>query len=597
MSQFPTASPFKLLQAYDKGDTGIYFGRENETLQLSEALMRSKFLLLYGASGTGKTSLIQCGLPGMFSPRDWLPIFVRRGVDFVESLRVSVLEQYRARFELRYPGRPVNIPADLPLRDAIKRLFSIAYVPVYLILDQFEEIFTLGDEAEQDRFFNELAALRLFEDDLFCKFLIVTREEYIAHFYRYEKELPFLFEQRFRVEKMRREQLQQVVEGTLGNTYTGYPHFVLEPGAGDQILRNLTDARGETDLTDLQVYLDRLYRDDLERRPAARGHVLFDVELVGENKLENVLSEFLDQQVAAVSRRLSFDPASGRGSEAVLQVLFKLVTAQGTKQNRAAAEIHNDLKVGKLDISDIQLQACLDLLAAPDIRLLNRLTFANAAGERYEIWHDRLAEQVFKKFNAEEIRQREALVTLENKKKRFAEMAESPKRQRQEYLSLGELELVEQSLNIDRLHAEQQFFFRDSRNYHVRRRRRERWVAMGSAAAAAVFFAVAVVAWIFFQRAQRAEKQALANEKRALENEENTKKALAEAEANLHKFYEARYEDMVKRAENYVALRSPAFALYEYQAAQQFWKDTLYAGQKLPDTLSKRIERIRADLK
>lgn len=597
MSQFPTASPFKLLQAYDKGDTGIYFGRENETLQLSEALMRSKFLLLYGASGTGKTSLIQCGLPGMFSPRDWLPIFVRRGTDFVASLRAAVLEQYSSRFELRYPGRPVNIPADLPLRDAIKRLFSIAYVPVYLILDQFEEIFTLGDETEQDQFFRELGNLRLFEDDLFCKLLIVTREEYIAHFYRYEKELPFLFEQRFRVEKMRREQLLQVVDGTLNNSYPGYPRFVLAPGAGDQILRNLTDTRGETDLTDLQVYLDRLYRDDLKRRSAARDHILFDVELVGENKLENVLSEFLNQQVAAVSRRLSFDPASGRGSEAVLQVLFKLVTAQGTKQNRSMAEIFDDLKVGKLDMPEGRLQACLDQLAAPDIRLLNRLTFANATGERYEIWHDRLAEQVFKKFNADEIRQREALVTLDNKRKRFAEKAATPKFQQQEYLSLGEVELVKQSLNIERLQAEQQMFFRESQAHHVRRRRQERWMVGGSAAAAAVFFALAVVAWLSFQRAQRAEKQALANEKRALENEESTKKALAEAEANLHKFYEARYEDMVKRAENYVALRSPAFALYEYQAAQRFWRDTLYAGKNLPDTLVERIEQVRINQK
>lgn len=527
MNQFPAISPFKLLQPYDKGDANIYFGRENETFQLSETLMRSKFMLLYGASGTGKTSLIQCGLPGMFSPRDWLPIFVRRGTNFVESLSAGIQEQYRTRFKLRYPDRPINLPAELPLRDAIKRLFSIAYVPVYLILDQFEEIFTLGDEAEQDRFFQELAGLRLFEDDLFCKLLIVTREEYIAHFYRYEKALPFLFEQRFRVEKMRREHLQHVVEGTLSSPYPEYPRFVLEAGAGDQILHNLTDLRGETDLTDLQVYLDRLYREDLERRPATRDYALFDAALVGENKLENVLSDFLDQQVAIVGEGIKkmYTPQSDMTQhppapfrERVLQVLFKLVTAQGTKQNRSAAEIHEDLKVGKLDISEAQLQGYLDQLAAPDIRLLNRLSFANAAEERYEIWHDRLAEQVFKKFNADEIRQREALVTLENKKKRFAEMEATPKKQRQEYLSVGELELIGQSINLERLGADQRKFYADSQAYRLHLRRRERMITYGSISAAAVFAAVAVVAWLFFQWAQQAEITAKVNEQKSLDN-------------------------------------------------------------------------------
>lgn len=572
-------SPFKLLQPYGQSDTDIYFGRGNETLQLSEALMRSKFMLLYGASGTGKTSLIQCGLPGMFSPRDWLPIFVRRGANFIDSLRAAVLEQYRNRYAMRYPGRALNLPEDLPLRDAIKRLFSVAYVPVYLILDQFEEIFTLGTETEQDKFFQELAELRLFEDDLFCKFLIVTREEYIAHFYRYEKELPFLFEQRFRVEKMRREQLLQVVDGTLTAHYPGYPDFVLGPGASDQILHNLTDTRGETDLTDLQVYLDRLYREDLERKPAGRENLLFDTELIGENKLDNVLSDFLDEQVAEVGNRLLPEASEHKRSETVLQVLFKLVTAQGTKQNRSAGGIYSDLKVGRLEISEAQLQVCLVLLASPDIRLLNRLNFANASGDRYEIWHDRLAEQVFKKFNADEIRQREALVTLENKKKRFAELADKPGIQRQEYLSLGELELVEQSLNLERLDEGQQRFFRESQEYHARQRRRARWVVVGSTVAALVFLGLAVVAGVFYTVAQ--------NEK------EKTDAALIEANANLHKFRQAQYIDMVKRAENYVALRMDPYALYEYEAAKKFWTDTLYKKQNLPDTLSERINSIK----
>ncbi|MEY4202663.1 MAG: hypothetical protein RL013_365, partial [Bacteroidota bacterium] len=66
-----TASPFKFLDAYDKDDEAIFFGREKETGALYEALSGVKHLLVYGPSGAGKTSLIECGLRNRFSDADW----------------------------------------------------------------------------------------------------------------------------------------------------------------------------------------------------------------------------------------------------------------------------------------------------------------------------------------------------------------------------------------------------------------------------------------------------------------------------------------------------------------------------------------------
>lgn len=448
----------------------------------------------------------------MFSPRDWLPIFVRRGNNFPDALRTAVLEQYRQRYALRYPGQTPEISDNLSLREAIRRLFKVAYLPVYLILDQFEEIFTIGEEAEQQAFFQSLNDLRLLEEDLFCKVLIVTREEYIAHFYEYEKSVPFLFDHRFRVEKMRRAQLGEVVTGTLTFPYPGYPPFQLEAGAADRIVENLTDERGEVDLTTLQVYLDRLYREDVERAPQ-RDHRLFDLALAGENKLSNVLSDFLDQQVASVAKSLAAqNPVQSLGNiqqaaQFPLQILFKLVTSQGTKQHRSAAEIQQALDVGRVSASPETTRACLELLASPEIRVLNRLRFAQDGTEYYELAHDRLAQQLFGKFNAEEVRQREAQSTIENKQKRFAEAAGQPKaKQQAEYLTPGELALVGQSLNLERLEPGSRAFFEASKDYHARQRRRERLVTLFSLAAALVFLAVAVFAFQQWQQSERARK-------------------------------------------------------------------------------------------
>ncbi len=511
-TSIPALSPFKLLRAYDKEDIRYYFGRDVETRQLYDALMRSKFMMVYGASGTGKTSLIQCGLQSMFSPRDWLPVLIRRQDDFLTPIHDELYRRYLERFEEHrqqqmewYPDEPAPEPEQFDtLRDLIKALFHLSYVPIYLILDQFEEVFTLGDRREQDEFFQTLQDLDLFSEDLFCKIIIVTREEYIAHFYRYEHQLPFLFEYRFRVEKMRREQLLQVVEGILGASYPGWPEFRLENGAAPQILQNLTDERGEVDLTTLQVYLDRLYQEDRERA-GERNHILIDKELVGDNKLADVLSDFLDRQVEQVSEkvRAQFSGQANLADDKLpLQVLFQMVTSQGTKQNRSAEEIYQELQLGKAAAPLPVVQACLDAFAGQESRILNRLRFAKTEAERFEIMHDRLAERIFSKFNADELRRREATTTIRNKIKRFRE-ASSPKEQKQEYLSIGEIELVGQSLNTERLPEALREFFEKSRTYHVQRRRRERRLTLIAGAAAVVFLGVAVFSRFFLLRSGR----------------------------------------------------------------------------------------------
>ena len=61
-------SPFKFLDAYDSQDKEIFFGREEEIEQLYKLIFQTNLMLVYGQSGTGKTSLIQCGLANRFKP-------------------------------------------------------------------------------------------------------------------------------------------------------------------------------------------------------------------------------------------------------------------------------------------------------------------------------------------------------------------------------------------------------------------------------------------------------------------------------------------------------------------------------------------------
>jgi len=54
--------PYKFLSAYDISDKNIFFGRDTLTKQLAGKVTRHKILLLNGAPGSGKSSLINAGL-------------------------------------------------------------------------------------------------------------------------------------------------------------------------------------------------------------------------------------------------------------------------------------------------------------------------------------------------------------------------------------------------------------------------------------------------------------------------------------------------------------------------------------------------------
>ena len=82
--------PFKFLDAYTRADRDIFFGREEEIEELYRMVFQTDMILIYGASGTGKTSLIQCGLASKFQPYEWLALSIRRGENISKSLEKAL---------------------------------------------------------------------------------------------------------------------------------------------------------------------------------------------------------------------------------------------------------------------------------------------------------------------------------------------------------------------------------------------------------------------------------------------------------------------------------------------------------------------------
>lgn len=385
-------SPFKFLDPYSRGDRGIFFGRDRAIEDLYTLVLQTKLVLVYGMSGTGKTSIIQCGLASKFRDSDWLPLLIRRKDD-INAATVAALAA---------AGRtPIAPGADIIT--AVRSVYLDKLRPVFLIFDQFEELFILGTAAERAIFFADIQ--KLLVSDLSFKIVISLREEYIAQLSSYEAVVPTLFEKRLRIEPMTPLFVKDVFNNTtaafdieLEHPEASPPH----PSTADTVIAQLADKAGVVELAYLQVYLDRLYRSAADVGTPIR---FTDALIAQTGAIGDVMVKFLEEQVGAIKATMAASHHE-LGSSAVEAILSEFVTAEGTKQPLSLA----DLARRPLDLTPTvaEPQGWRKLLAwwrtkpmaqpvdiaavvAEVTTLLETARILRLSGGQYELAHDCLA--------------------------------------------------------------------------------------------------------------------------------------------------------------------------------------------------------------
>jgi tetratricopeptide (TPR) repeat protein len=454
-------SPFKFLDAYDPQDKDIFFGREAEIDALYTLIYQTDLLLVYGPSGTGKTSRVQCGLASRFKQTDRFELLVRRK----DNLNSSLDREIR-----RHAETPIE--DGVTIGEAVESLYLDHQRPIHFIFDQFEELFLLGTVDEQRTFIDSIVAL--LKKGVACKVVLVMREEFIAMLYEFEKAVPKLFAKRFRVEPMTSANVARVITGT-----TAAFGIQLEHGeeTAREIIENLSDHRAGVQLSYLQVYLDKLYREaskERERRGTADTPLVFTDALVRETgALEDVLADFLDEQVAGVQQALTATHPRLR-ADAVQIVLEEFATLEGTKQPVSREEL-----IARLPELQSIVVDCLKALT--DRRVLRQLD------EVYELAHDSLARRIADSRSAE----RKTLLKVQKLvKDRYAGYEQT-----RTLLNREEIGFVTPFLTRLPLSKEETTFVARSRT-KVRRRQNAAW------AATAVFVSFLIVVIVIVVRAR-----------------------------------------------------------------------------------------------
>jgi len=358
-------SPFKFLDSYSKEDKEIFFGRENETEEIYTKIFQSNLLLIYGASGTGKSSLISCGLANKFQDTDWLPINIRRGLDINKSIISQLNKIAITPIKKKDKG-------NIHLRKLIKSIYLDYFKPVFLIFDQFEELFIFGNREEWLSFIEDIKIV--LESDLQVKLIFVIRGEYLEYLSEFEEVLPDFFDNRVRIEKMTRRNALQCITGPCKAF-----DIQLEENFAENLLAKLSPEKAEIELTYLQVFLDRIFKtasdNTKENKIVFTNSILNDLGNIGD-----VLSEFLDDQINQIPN-----------SEQALALLKAFVTTEGTKKQISVEEATDFANALGQEISIKEVESTIN-------ELVNRriLKDKDEAG-RHELRHDSIAEKIFQK--------------------------------------------------------------------------------------------------------------------------------------------------------------------------------------------------------
>jgi WD40 repeat protein len=432
--------PYKFLDAFEKEDHEIFFGRQREIEEIHSRLFYSNLLVLYGPSGTGKTSILKCGLTNRIPDSDWKPVLIRRNMNIIQSIGQEL-----------HKLAQTPLKSDYTIQQKLRSVYLDYLTPVFLIFDQLEELFVFGDQNEQQEFARLITSITS-DPENNVKVIFIIREEYLADLSSFEEMLPHIFDNRFRIERMGRSHILEAIKSP-----AEVCSVKLDDGLAEEAIEKITDEKGNTELTYVQVLMDHLYKV-AEARDSENIHLQLD-DLRKLGQLSNLMSKFLDDQLLQME--------NAKAGEDVLKTMISL---DGTKKPMRIADIQKSLQQLNKKVENDRLLNIVQFFV--NVRILRE----KDENGFYELRHDSLAVMIFSKMTTLE----KDLIEI----KQFIEIRFQEFKKRGIILDQESLDFFNLYLGKLNLHPEIEQFLKLSAKLNRKNAKRKKQLRMGLIASA-----------------------------------------------------------------------------------------------------------------
>ncbi len=322
-------NPFPGLRPFGIDESHLFFGREGQSDEVLEKLSDNKFVAVIGASGSGKSSLMYCGLiPELYggfitdAGSSWKVVISRPGGGPIDNLAKALVEAdekdltEKERFTRESISSAVLRSSSLGLVDAVRQMDLEEGENVLIFVDQFEELFRFKRSRADSSTINESAAfvkllLEAINQSDFPIYVVMTmRSDFIGDCSQYPELTKKINASHYLIPQMTREDFRQAI---LGPVAVGHGEIT------DRLVQQLLNDVGDNpdQLPILQHALMRTWDYWIKNKEGKEKMDVSHYEAIG--RMKKALSEHANE---------AFDEL-GESGQGVCENLFKTLTEKG----------------------------------------------------------------------------------------------------------------------------------------------------------------------------------------------------------------------------------------------------------------------------
>lgn len=323
-------NPFPGLRPFGIGESHLFFGREGQSDEVVKYLSKYRFAAVTGASGSGKSSLIYCGLIPLLhggfivdAGTKWRVITTRPGNNPIENLADAIVQS-------ESQTHPENINeftktiiltvlkrSFLGLVDALKQLKGDKDENFLIIFDQFEELFRFKESRKDSSSINETEAyIKLFVEAVkqvdFPVYVVLTmRSDFVGECSQFHDLTGLINNSNYLIPQMTREDFRKAIVGPVrvGNAK-------IDPQLVQQLLNHVGSNTDQ--LSVLQHALMRTWEHWSKYNAHETPISIRNYESIG--KMDQALSLHADEAYEELSPE----------KRVICEKMFKTITERGT---------------------------------------------------------------------------------------------------------------------------------------------------------------------------------------------------------------------------------------------------------------------------
>ncbi len=326
-------NPFPGLRPFGIEEGHLFFGREGQSDEVLVKLADNKFVAILGASGSGKSSFMYCGLvPSLVggfmteAGSNWRVVVARPGGGPIDNLAESLLLNDQEYMNLPEEDKLIKKTiigtvlrsSSLGLVEVIKQLKTENDQNILVVIDQFEELFRFrklesanSDMDESSAFVNLLLeAIHQFDEPIYVT--ITMRSDFIGECAKFPDLTQMINDSHYLIPQMTRDQKRAAVEGPVA-----VGGGIIAPRLTQQLLNDVGDNPDQLPI--LQHALMRTWTNWVDTRKEGEPMDLRHYNAIGT--LREALSQHANEAYDALNKR----------EKEICEVMFKALTERGSE--------------------------------------------------------------------------------------------------------------------------------------------------------------------------------------------------------------------------------------------------------------------------